>query len=357
MPLYTVLSGHERLDYATVFDTIGRLLFMAVGGAFMLSGKSYIWLIVASLVEMPIEILLVALLIRRQRLVSLRPRIDPRLWWPMVRAGLPFGIITLMLQISFSIDTVMLSMHWPDQVVGWYNVSYGLVRSMLFFFSGFSFAIIPSLSRTYVRDPEAVKRWYYHSVRVITFSSLPAAVGAALVARPLILFLYGAQFAPSVPIFGAIVWDLPLLMFCSFCGNMTTVVGEEHAAARIYGINAAANIVLNAIFIPHYGAMAAAVITVVTDLVGSIQFYVLLRHKLDLPDIRLLLLRVAAASGLMGAVVFLSRGLPLAAVIALGVVVYLALAVALKIVGEPERDVATRLWRKVAVRLAALQGR
>jgi O-antigen/teichoic acid export membrane protein len=184
-----------------------------------------------------------------------------------------------------------------------------------------------------------------------------AAVGAALVGGPLLLFLYGAQFSPSVPIFEVIVWDLPLLMFSSFCGNMTTVVGQERAAARIYGINAVANIVLNAIFIPHYGAMGAAVVTVVTDLVGTIQFYVLLRHKLKLPDIRPLLARVAVATAIMGAAVFLAHSLPLAAVIALGVAIYLVLAVALKIVGEPERAVAARLWRKVAGRLAAAQGK
>ncbi len=87
VPLFTVLAGNERLDYATVIDTIGRLLFMAVGGAFLLSGKSYIWLIVASLIEMPVEITLVALLIRREKLTVLRPRLDPRLWWPMVKSG------------------------------------------------------------------------------------------------------------------------------------------------------------------------------------------------------------------------------------------------------------------------------
>lgn len=352
-PLYTVLAGYERLDYNTVISIIGRVIFMVVGAAFLLSGKNYIWLIVASLVEMPVEIILMVLLIRRQRIVSLVPHINPRLWLPLIKAGLPFGIISLMLRIAFSIDTVMLSMFWPDNMVGWYNVSYGLVRSLLFFFSGFSFAIIPSLSRAYVNDPQAVNRWYYHSVRVIAFISVPATVGAMLVAGPLVSFLYGAEFAPSVPILQAIIWDLPLLMFCSFCGNMTTIVGLERAAARVFGINALANVVLNALLIPEYGAMGAAVVTVVTDLVGAIQFYVLLRHKLSLPDISPLLLRVLAATAIMGGIVALAHSLPLFVVITLGGVVYLALAVAFKIIGEPERALAMRIWRRVASRRMA----
>jgi hypothetical protein len=64
-------------------------------------------------------------------------------------------------------------------------------------------------------------------------------------ARPLLLFLYGAEFSPSVPIFQAIIWDLPLLMFCSFCGNMTTVVGWKCCRTHLWH-QRAANVVFNA---------------------------------------------------------------------------------------------------------------
>ncbi len=66
----------------------------------------------------------------------------------------------------------MLSMYWPDHVVG------GITFLMAWFvLSSFSlvaqFCHHPSLSRAYVHDPQAVNRWDYHSVRVIAFSALP----------------------------------------------------------------------------------------------------------------------------------------------------------------------------------------
>jgi O-antigen/teichoic acid export membrane protein len=72
-----------------------------------------------------------------------------------------------------------------------------------------------------------------------------------------------------------IIWDVPLLLFASFSGNMTTIVGEERSAARIYAGAAVTNILLNLVFIPLYGYMGASVVTVVTDLVAGVPFYIL----------------------------------------------------------------------------------
>jgi O-antigen/teichoic acid export membrane protein len=95
-----------------------------------------------------------------------------------------------------------------------------------------------------------------------------------------------------------LIWDVPFMMFSSFCGNMTTIIGAERAAARIYTLNALANILLNMYAIPSFGLVCAALVTVTTDLIGALQFYLLLRRKLKLPN--MLWGRIAAAM-LMGA--------------------------------------------------------
>ncbi len=59
-------------------------------------------------------------------------------------------------------------------------------------------------------------------------------------------------------------------MFCSFCGNMTTVVAWS-APRRGSMHQRDGEVVLNAAD-SKYGAMGAAVVTVVTDW-GTIQFY------------------------------------------------------------------------------------
>ena len=344
-PLEMVLTANERLDFVTGLSVLGQIVFVTLGAFFLISGLSYIWLIVASLLSFLPQIALGVYLVRRQHNSDLSFQIDPRFWPKLVRAGLPFGIITLTLTLAFSIDTVMLSMFYPDHVVGWYNTAYGLIFSLLFFFRGFKEAIVPSLSRAYVSNPAQVDRWYHRSVKFILLSSLPIAVGGMLVAFPLIRFLYTDEFLVSGLALQILIWDVPFLMFNGFCGNMTTIVGDEHAAARIYTINALANIILNLYAIPRFGLIGASLVTVVTDVIGTVQFHFLLRRKLHLPNMTSVLVRVLVASTLMGVAVSLAGHLQLFILIGLGAVVYGGFALVLRLVDDAEWATILRLFR------------
>ncbi len=346
VPVETVLRANERLDYVTSLTILGQLTFVAVGSIILFTSQGFLWLIVAGLVSLLPQIGGALWLIKRHRLATLTFRLNPHLWMGMMRAGLPFGIISLALTIAFSIDTVMLSMFQPERVVGWYNVAYGLVRSLVSLFGGFSIAMVPSLARTYVTDSAQVERWYRRSVKFIMLLSLPIAVGGTLVAFPLIRFLYTAQFLPTAVGLQILIWDVPLLMFTSFCGNMTTVVGEERAAARIYSINAVANILLNWYAIPRFGLVGAALVTVVTDLIGVLQFHFLLARKLRLPNVAWMLGRIVIASALMGIVVWLAGNWHLFMVIGLGAVTYGGLVLALRLIDQTEWALLFRLVRR-----------
>jgi O-antigen/teichoic acid export membrane protein len=345
-PLTTVLTANERLDYVTGLTILGQLTFVLFGTVFLFSGWGFISLIVASLIGTPIQIGLAIWAIRHHHMATLSIQIEPRTWPRLIRSGLPFGIISLTLTIAFSIDTVMLSMYQPEHVVGWYNAAYNLVFSLMFFFKGFKEAIVPSLSRTYVNDPTQVERWYHRSVKLIAILSMPIAVGGMLIAFPLIRFLYTDEFLPSALALTMLIWDVPLLMFTSFCGNMTTIISEERAAARIYSINAVANVILNLYAIPRFGVVGASLVTVVTDLIGALQFHFLLQRKLHLPDMTWVFGRILIASVLMGAVVRLADGLNLFLLIGLGAVVYGVFVLALRLFDSTERAMLLRLLHR-----------
>ena len=349
-PLQAVLTAYERLDYVTGLAVFGQMVFIGLGTIVLFSGGGFILLLSISFINMPIQIGLALWLIKRRHLAHLPFQIDPHLWLRLIRSGLPFGITSLALTIAFSIDTVILSMFEPEHVVGWYNVAYGLIFSISFLFSGFKEAIVPSLSRTYVNDPIHVEHWFHRSVKFIMILSLPIAVGGALVAFPLIRFLYTDEFLPSALGLQILIWDLPLLMFTAFCGNMTTVISEERAAARIYSINAAANVILNFYAIPRFGLVGAALVTVVTDLIGALQFHFLLRRKLHLPDMNSVLVRVVIAAALMGSVVYLAGNQHPLALIGLGAIVYGALVLALRLIDQYEWDTIRRLLRRRTAR-------
>jgi O-antigen/teichoic acid export membrane protein len=353
IPMEAVLNGNERLDYVTANRVIAQLAIVILGTIFLFNGFGYIWLLIANLFSILPTIAIGVWAIKRHRLIDFSIQIDPRAWPAIVKAGIPFGIISLALTIAFSIDTVMLSMWVSDNEVGWYNVAYNLVRSMMLFFSGFSVAIVPSLSRTFVRDTSSVYNWYQRSVKFIILISLPIAFGGLVVADQLVEFLYTPEYIPAALGLKILIWDVPLLMFNSFNGNMTTVIGAERSAARIYTINAVANVVLNAYAIPRYGYIGAAVVTVVTDLIGAIQFNLLMRQRLALPDMKGVFFKVLAASFLMAGVVFAAGNLHVIGLVLIGGVIYAGLVLLFRLLDNSEVDLIFRLVRKVGRSLQA----
>jgi O-antigen/teichoic acid export membrane protein len=319
-----------------------------------LLGGGYISLVVASLIVMPLQIIYAIRTVRKHKLMSFRPRIEINSWPSILRSGLPFGVISLFLTIAFSIDTVMLSWFETDAAVGWYNVAYGLVQSIPFFFTGFSKAILPSLSKTYVFDPIEVNRWYRTSIKFILIVSLPIAVGGMILSIPLIRFLYTDEYLPSAIALKVLIWDIPFLMFTSFGGNITTIVNEERAAARIYGINTLANVILNLIAIPRFGVIGASLVTVVTDFVGALQFHFFLKRKMDLPDITGILIRAVAASTIMGLIIWKLPNWNLFLLIGLGALIY---GIALVVSGVITRDEWSMIRHGLARAVAMISAR
>ena len=345
-PLETLLTAHERFGDVTAMTIVGQVAFMVLGGGVLLAGWGFTVLIGVGLAAMLPPLAYGGWAARRHGLLSFRPQITPRVWPTLLRHGLPFGLISLALVIAFSIDTVMLSWTVPENYVAWYRVAYNLIFSVVGLLSSFSIAMVPSLARAYVDDVAQVERWYYRSFKFILLISLPAAVGGMLVAFPLIRLLYAPSTLPAAVALQVLVWDVPLLMYASFCGNMTTVVSEEKAAARIYGLNAVANLLLNAYAIPRFGVVGAALVTVVTDLIGALQFFFLLRRKLRLPAVGGLMARIALASALMGGVLVLSGAQTLWVLLPLGGLVYAGLVWVLRLLEPGEWDAIRRLLRR-----------
>lgn len=328
VPLQSVLTGYERVDLIWLFGIIGQVIFMGAAGLFLFSGKDFVWLVIASFLNLPILIGLNLWIIRRNHYGPPRFRLNTTLWWSIIRYGLPFGFTQLALSFSFRVDTIILnSAHFSNHEIGWYNIAYGLTLNIVSLMAAFNTAILPTLAREHATDPQKVLPWYYRSVKVILFIGLPIAVGGMLLAEPLMTTLYTPANRAAYIAFFIIIWDLPIVMYTSFCGNLTTSIRQENGAARIYISLGVINVLINLILIPSFGMIGSAFATVLTDLCGAALFYILFRREFGSGLGLKYLLRLALSAALMGlAVMLLSQmGLQLFIVVPAAAAIYLVL--------------------------------
>ncbi len=321
-PLQSLLVGNERVDIMSVMTVLNQVLFMTLAGLFLYLGFDFIWLVIASAITLPIMTLLHYQSIKRNQLGPPRFRINRGLWWGVIRAGMPFAMVQLSLSFAFQVDTIFLSTYTSDAVVGWYNAAYRLTLTLLTLSRSFNDAILPTLAREYVANPDSVRPWYYTSVRFIAMIGLPIAIGGSLLSDKIGL-IYGEDFLPATLALAILIWDLPFAMYHSLCGNITTSISREGQAARIYVSIGILNVILNAILVPRIGLVGACFATVITDAIGAVLFYLVLRKTLGAGLNLNRMLRLLTSSLLMALVVLLLRDAHLLVVIAAGGTAYL----------------------------------
>ncbi len=346
-----VLSGYERLDLVSGMQVVNQLAFVLIGGLALWLGFGYYGLIIATMIGVT---LMTALVVRAVWRLGVRPgRVTWRRWLPLLRAAFPFGVIGLTLGISYRFDTVLLNIYEGDTTTGYYNAAYNLIFSLVTLSNVLNTALYPSLSRQSVTAPETLPLVYERVLRYLMVVALPIAVGGFIVAGPLVELLFGAAYAPSAPLFAILIWVLPLMFLSEFLGYVVVIAGREALVARSIIVSSSLNVVANLLFIPMFGVVAAATVTVATEAVLVLQYIWLTRDLLGRMQWSALL-RSALAVVAMAALVYLTRHLPVLATIAVGGALYGGLLLAMRVVGPDE---AAFVRSMLAARRAAAEGR
>jgi O-antigen/teichoic acid export membrane protein len=203
------------------------------------------------------------------------------------------------------------------------------------------------MSRYYGVSTNRVGKTFNSSFKILWAFSFPIAVGATLVAQPLIIWLYTDKFAPSGLVLAILIWALPVLNLSSLCGSIATATDKEKTAAKVYTMVAVLNITSNLIAIPLWGYIGAAVSTVLTEVVSLILLYRVLHPEFPLVDLKNVLLKPVLAGLFMGGVLMILPDWPVIVVIAIGAVIYALTLLALKPFNQAESEALQGLWSGV----------
>ncbi len=329
-----VLAGYERLDLVAGAKVVYQFTFVTLGGVALIFGLGYYGLIYATLAAIG---LLTVLCWRATASLGVRPSGAVHDLWPtLLRASLPFGIVAFTLGLSYKFDSVLLNIFHGDAVTGYYNAAYNLVFATAFISNAINTALYPTLSRQVTHDPAALPHMYGRVLRYLLLIGLSIAVGASFLADRLVPFLFGAGYAPSIMALRIVIWVVPLMFSSELLGYAVIIGGQERRVVRSVLVSTGLNVAVNLALVPRYGLLAAAIMTVITELVLVSQYLWILRTQLRHVNWEYTFMRPATAALLMGGLVLLLRDLPVLVVVGVGVAAYSILLLALRVVGSDE---------------------
>lgn len=176
-----------------------------------------------------------------------------------LRRALVMGFSTFCVLAFSSIDMLMLGVMCNSREVGLYSAAYRVLNQILVTYYLLTSAIYPQLAQQSLKDRKLAL-----NIRILVLLlTLGIAIAAVvtLVRRPLITILFGPQFEAAGFLLLLVVWAVPLDFLTSYLNTAFIAWGMESKVLSCMAIAALSNVVLNLIWIPKHGAMAAAVNT------------------------------------------------------------------------------------------------
>ncbi|MSP14516.1 MAG: hypothetical protein EXR62_16370 [Chloroflexi bacterium] len=360
--LSSLFYARERMEIPAAVTVASTLLKVSLGALVLMIGWGFVGLAAASVLINLVNVAIFWRLIAREQGVGaakaagwpaafallLNPLLANRAFiWGLVAASLPLMLNHLLQTLFFKIDVTLLQPLKGDEVVGWYSAAYKWIDALLIIPSYVTMAIFPMMSRYAAGQPEALKRAYVLALRGLLLVALPIAVGTTFIAPVLINLLGGAQFLPHGAIaLQIMIWFLPLSFVNGVTQYVLIAIDQQRSITWGFAIATGFNIVANLLFIPAFSYPAAAVVTILSEVVLFVPFYVAIRRQLGNLPWHAFVPRFLLAAAILALALWLVRDRPAWVLVLLGAFIYPAALLALGVVTPDDRRLLGRLLPK-----------
>lgn len=249
--------------YQSIVSLIAYLIVAIYRAFLLLTGQNIFWFAISQALDY--AIIAITLLIFYKKISKQRFSFSLARGKSMLSRSKYYILSNIMVTIFGHTDKVMLQLMSGDEVTGYYSAALTCATMTSFVFA----AIIDSARPAILENKKIDETKFENSVTALYTVSIYFALAQCLVITalsPLIIhIMYGASYQASAAILRIIVWFTTF----SYLGSVRNIwILAEHKHQYLWKINilgALANVLLNFILIPYFGAIGAAIASLFTQ--------------------------------------------------------------------------------------------
>jgi len=185
--------------------------------------------------------------------------------WKLLRTSFPVVITLFLHQIYFNFDTLMLGFMRGDKEVGLYNATYRIIFVILSVNTVFMEAVYPTFAKLFKEGSSQVAELLGKTLSISVAVALPIGMACLVLARPLMLALFGPDYLGGAEALKILVWSASLAFVGANYGYCLVACGLQKILAYTAALGALANIALNLWLIPRFGILGACVATIISQ--------------------------------------------------------------------------------------------
>lgn len=247
-----------------------------------------------------------------------------RLWRPLLRVGIGVGIAGIFVTGYVKLDQILVFEFAGSREAGLYGAAYRLLDQVQFIPMSVMTTLFPLIAAAYAARKDRVKNLLQASAEYLSMASFPILAFTIVAARPIMMLLFGPEFAAAAPALPVLAGAFISISFGYLVGNMVVILELQRRFAVYAAIGLVLNGTLNVILIPPYGFLAAAWVTLLTEVtVMSLSARSVLKKLRMRPRVDRLA-RTLLAAAAMGLGTWLARtvGVPLGGLAAIAALIY-----------------------------------
>lgn len=216
-------------------------------------------------------------------------------------------IPTIAIQVYTVLDKTMIGIITKDSYQnGYYDQSEKLAKMALTVVTSLGIVLIPRIGAYFAQNRhKEIQKYMYRSYRFVWMLGLPLCFGLIGIASNLIPWFLGPGYDQSI----SILRVLSLLIIAIGINNVTGMqylipTKRQNTFTLTVCIGAGANLICNIVFITLWGAMGAALATVLAETIIAIVQIVIVRNELKPAHIVRLCIKYVFAASLMLIILF-----------------------------------------------------
>lgn len=187
--------------------------------------------------------------------------------WPLILAGLS-------VMLYMKIDVVMLGKMSGDRETGLYSAASRLSEGFYFLPMIITSSVAPMLLHARASGPAHYMRSMLKLYVLMVRLSLAIAISMAILSPFLIEVLFGNSYVQSAAIFRVHVWTATAVFLGVASSLYLTNEGQQKTSLYRTLIGLAANVSLNFLLIPAYGALGAAIATLISYFIATFSIFI-----------------------------------------------------------------------------------
>jgi len=236
--------------------------------------------------------------------------------------ALPLGITLCCIGIFYQQDTLILKHFTDDTQVGLFSSGYRIIVATVAFITPAFAVLLPELSRKASESLSGVSTLSSKVAHYFLAVTIPGVVVLALVAKTVMVILYGQSFAVAAPVlqFLSVVVFLGSLEFLFAMGLVS--LSKPWWILIATGLGLVINVGLNLLWIPKWAFMGAVYAKLIAEIVTFCAYLMLFQLAVGGSMFPRWMLRPVAAGVVMVLVVLVSSPLGMIPSIVIGLGVY-----------------------------------